>query len=145
YVGVMVVTITFYDASTSMDFRTLVLVFVCAVVLGPRLVASVVRSPAFKRHERAILGGLAAILVASYPLRAAAWAWNAHTDGIGWNAAIFQESAVLKRVESLRDGLQIVTNGGALVAIVADRPWKELPRKYAAMTQLPNSRYPAEL
>jgi hypothetical protein len=145
YLGFMVVSISFFDATIPLDQRLLSPVFPAAVILAVGAGSRLVEAFRGSAVARGVIGFGCLILGAVYADAAVHWVRQAHAKGLGYADKGWQRSDVLREVRALPAGVLIYTNGDDAVVLVTDRLALELPRKIRLNTGQPNPSYEAEL
>ena len=142
YGSLLVIDITFLDATLPLNWRLLSPAFVASLILGIGLGQRVLRvfSPL---AERATVVG-AALLVGAYADAALMWIRHAHDEGLEYGARVWQESDTLRKVTALPSGVSIYSNGQDIVTLVTGRLADELPNKVVLPTGRPNPTYQVE-
>ncbi|MEI7836811.1 MAG: hypothetical protein WCK05_10440 [Planctomycetota bacterium] len=142
YLGVMVVSMTFVDALTPFNFRTLYPLYVCAVVAGCVMVASIYR--VCGRKERLLIAGSACALLVTGVSATACWVLESRREGLGATRS-WMHSETMRKVAALPPDTSIYTNAGMGVHFQTGRRAFGVPVKFDPISGTPNSRYEWEM
>jgi len=145
YMAFLALSISFFDANTSLDDRILSPVYFAGIVLGLWLI-------------RVIWGllstrpGAARLVMASLVLITGLQVVNAlgliaasHARGWGFSSRSWQSSPTLNRIRQLPDDVRVFSNAPELVYLHTGRQAAPLPRPWSAMNRRPDPAYPAEM
>lgn len=137
YPAFLVVYISFFSVGTYFNFRMMLPLLLCVLILLPLLFAQARTLPWFRV--------LLLILLASYPVRAGIKIVDTHArGGRGYAAKIWQEGATMNWVRT-REGPEILlSNGWDPIYIITGKIAGRLPRKIIYAHGTPNPKYAEE-
>ncbi len=144
YLAFVVLSISFFDAATSLDTRLLA----PAVLLLLPAMLSVARHAAITRARPAIWRGLLAIVVVVSALNlpgTVEWIAETRANGQEYTSTAWRNSPVLKLVRALPSRLLVYSNDAPAVRFVAERAALMIPLEHVPSTKRSNPRYEAEL
>lgn len=143
YFAVLLFSITFFDASTPIDGRLLLPVFVLGILtLFPliSLYSSVYRH---KRAWRLLIAGAFGWFLASTPIMMRA-AMNSHANGIGYNSVAWNQSPTLAKLSSLHPEVEIYSNGSDIIRYKLGINARSLPAYFSSSSLVVNETFDAE-
>lgn len=141
YLATMVFSMTFVDALTPFNSRTLYPLYACAVVAGAVLAANLYRAGG--RGERLLLACTACALLAVGGSAAGRWVLDSRREGLAAPRS-WMHSEAMRAVAGLPPEAPIYTNAGMAVHFQTGRRAFGLPVKYDPMSRAPNPRYELE-
>lgn len=142
---ILVVSLSFLDASTVPDSRILSPLYAAFLLLA--LCAMNWLLPALK-GRRVLATAVVLLCVAFgvfYSLSALRWAGRAARQGEGFQSRAWQTSRIIGEIRKLPPEAAIYTNNPLPVYIVAGRASCKVPEKYNIITLKANARYSAEI
>jgi hypothetical protein len=137
YLLFILASMTWFDASTELDFRILCPLY---VALLPLIAAaffvrvSRMEAPRWKKLRQLIVG-VAVLLVAFECGRSVIWGNAIRRHGLGYSGYVWRRSALMDFVRKLPDDVLIYSNAPDALYLVADRLAKPIPKEL-----LPGSR-----
>ena len=145
YAALLILTVSFLDASTPLDERLLapllLLLTLCVAVM-----------PMVARHGRRsrsrsirVATGCLLVLVLLHAGRFVRYAVARGSDGEGFTAAEWRNSPALRTLGALEPSRPVYSNLEYAVRLLAKRPARSLPRRYDPTSLRPNERYGAEV
>ena len=145
YAALLILTVSFLDASTPLDERLL-------APLLPLLTLCVAVTPLVARqgrHSRSrslrIATGCLLALVLLHAVRFVRYAVARGSDGEGFTAAEWRNSVALRTLGALEPSRPVYSNLEYAVRLLAKRPARSLPRRYDPTSLRSNDRYEAEV
>ncbi len=145
YVALVIVDVSFIDASEPLNGRILSPAFIATLVFGTGLWHHILGLwPGSRWGKKATIIG-AALLGCAYADTAVIWTQRIHKEGLGYTARVWRESETLRKLSALPADVLIYTNAPDIVTIVTGRPAKELPPKIHRPSGKPNPNYPTGL
>ncbi|GAB4352521.1 MAG: hypothetical protein Kow0099_36750 [Candidatus Abyssubacteria bacterium] len=145
YAALLVFSISFFDAHTTLDSRILSPIHVALLII---IVGMGNRAWNGAHKCRALKMGMlvAAFLFCSFHVyRGGAWAFRTYTYGLGFATETWRDNEFIRQVEALPANAPIYSNGMDAVYILAGRPCRNLPAKMSPVTLQPNPHYAMEL
>jgi hypothetical protein len=145
YAALLAMTLSFFDAQTEADIRTLSPLY--AVFLLLVLCAVNWLRPALKGRRALVTAAMCLCVALGLFYLAGAWRWagEAARQGTGFNSRAWQASGVAAEIRKLPPETVLYTNSTRAVYIMADRVSRDVPRKYDLITLKPNTRFAAEM
>jgi hypothetical protein len=145
YGALLAMTLSFFDAQTEADIRTLCPLYAAFLLLV--LCAMNWVRPALNGRRALATAAmcLCAVLSLFYLAGAVRWAGEAARQGAGFNGRAWQASGVAAEIRKLPPEAALYTNATRAVYIMADRVSCDAPRKYDPITLKPNTRFAAEM
>ena len=141
YLATMVFSMTFVDALTPFDSRTLYPLYACAVVAGAAATARLYRAGV--RRERLLLACSACAVLVVGGLAAGRWVLESRRDGLAAPRS-WMHSEAMRAVAGLAPEAPIYTNAGMAVHFQTGRRAFGLPVKSEPLSGSPNPRYELE-
>jgi len=141
YLGFLVVSISFLDARSPLDERILLPVFALAVILGAWLVGVLLHTILTTRVLRLLVIVIAVGYCLLYARRGVRWVARRASDGGGYSASTWQQSALMREVGGLPADAIIYSNNPTAIYLVAEREARHLPRSTIPWTGLKNAAY----
>lgn len=140
YIFFLVISISFFDAHTPMDYRILLpfLLVMAVVIVG------VFKSLSEIMSERSIWYGCLFFLFFSFTINAIpaiSTAINMHHNGNGYTARYWRESAALAYLSSLPKSVKIYSNGPDIIHFLVRREAIMVPVKIFTGTRQENKNY----
>jgi hypothetical protein len=145
YVAFLVVSISFFDASTPLDSRVLSPLFAVGLIL---ILSLTERSLVFSRGRpsiRLVLVTLLVLLLGSYLFRSADWAVRNHHEGRAYTSLQWRQSELIEQVKALPPATLVYSNGADAIYALTGRPAATIPRRVDPTSVRPNERYMYEL
>lgn len=144
YLTLLVISVTFFDASTPLDERLLAPLYLFTSLMTLSALRIYAQEEGKKLVWVACL--LAAFVSAGLnisPLLQTAT--ENHTDGMGFNATKWVESPILTELTKVDSNITIYSNGSDAILYKTGRQTSYLPAKYASTSMIKNGNYKAEL
>jgi hypothetical protein len=147
YVAFLVISISFVDAATSLNLRTMTPVYISVLILalygGSKLLPEIGFRPRTRKVQTmyTILG---LVFAASYLIRATGFVANGYSDGLGY-VRQFGQSATLQRLEGFPTDAPVYSNGPDVIRALVGRFAYMVPQKQDPTSRIPNDEYVAEL
>jgi hypothetical protein len=145
YPAFLLVSITFFDADTSLDRRILAPAFVTVLGLAVVLAWRGGRIDRLGRAGRAAMVAACLILAGVSLHRGVGWVVDFRRDGAGYNGRLWRECRFLDGVRRLPEGLTIYTNARQAIRVNTGRASRELARTIAEFTRRPRGTYESDL
>jgi len=146
-VAFLVISISFVDAATSLNLRTMTPVYVSALILALYGGSTLLPEIGFKPRTRKIQATytiLGLVFAASYLIRATGFVANGYSDGLGY-VRQYGQSATLRRLEGFHADAPIYSNGPDVIRALVGRPAYMVPQKHDPTSRIPNDAYVGEL
>jgi hypothetical protein len=145
YAALVILDVSFIDASESINWRLLSPAFIATLVFGTDLWHHILGLwPGSLWTKRGTIIG-AALLGGAYADTAVIWTRRAHEEGLEYTARVWRESDTLRKLSALPSDVLVYSNAYDIVTIVTGRPAKELPPKIDRPSGKPNPNYQTEL
>ena len=144
YLLMLVLSMNFFDAATQMNDRILLPVYILFIPSMISLLfifsSHVSKIPVWPLITVAILLSV----WAGFP------SWmkeiqTLHTDGIGFNSVLWNESPTLKRLKELPADTLVYSNGNSLITLKTGLSTETLPKIYQSTTGIQNPRFEIQL
>jgi len=145
YVGILVFTITFFEADNVLDGRSLLPVHAALVVLAPWIGSLLYGRLPHSSSLRTVFVLIALLLVGSYALRGTRWLTAAQADAQGYAGRAWKGSPSIALMRNLPAGIPIYSNGVDAIYYLTGKHAHNIPEKIIHGTGRPNPRYEAEL
>jgi hypothetical protein len=145
----LVISISFLDANTPLDYRILSPVFITGMIITFYIVGELITwvdnytEKGYLAHV--IVLAISGIFIFSYLSSSIKIADHSYRFGIGYNDLAWKNSKTLAEVERFSDDITIFTNSPEAIYIGTGRVARSLPRKFESMTQTDNSEFLVEL
>ena len=140
YVGIVVVSISFFDAHTSLGWRILSPVYVSTVLLVSWLIHKTLCKSQVPRLRVATIV-LCITFAGSYMVRSAVWVNNNHKDSRGYMSKVWKESEIIGRVRAIPSDIQVYTNGDDAISFLTGKPSYRVPMRVNPVTGQTNYKY----
>ncbi len=145
YVLLMLVSIVFFDAATSLGGRILSPVYEVGIVACCALAAAVTRHLRVSRPVATVLtAGLAAVATV-HIFGAGVWLATTRQDGLGYSGPTWRTSPTLARVSSLPETAPVYTNVVSAVYCVTGRLSNDIPVQIDPRSRKADPRYEARM
>lgn len=141
YALLLLVSLTWVDASTPLDFRILAPALLSALLLGACAGARDWDASGARRA----LATAAVVVVALFAWRTGAWARGNAGDAQGYASRAWRASPTVRAVRALPAGAEIHTNLPEAVHLLAGRESRLLPPRRSPLSRLPDARFPDAL
>jgi len=129
YGGFLMVSISLFDYITPLDIRILSPIYVCTVILLVNLGSTIC-----KNNQNGILRSIiiltGMILMLSYLARTAIFCRNFHQEGQGYTGKIWQQSAIINRIQNLPPETPVYSNAMGAIFFLTERRTKAIPKIY---------------
>ena len=142
YLGTLILSLTFIDASPIFENRILSPIFLCLIVIGMKGCLWLWQRPALV--SKIITAILILFLLSSLSDRAVHVAQELHQDGQGFASAVWRDSETMQAVRELPDKT-IYSNKATAINLLANRPSYVLPSYINPATQQPRPNYQTDL
>ena len=146
-VAFLVISISFVDAATSLNLRTMTPVYVSVLILALYGGSTLLPEIGFKprtRKVRAAYTVLGLVFAASYLIRATGFVADGYSDGLGY-VRRFGQPAMLQRLEGFPADVPVYSNGPDGIQALVGRSAYMVPQKHDPTSRTPNGEYVAEL
>ncbi len=143
YAATLVVSISLFDAHTPLDDRILVPVFVGGLVCIWSTLGALLERAHWGSRAAAALLGLALVVMAGQ--RNVAYVQRLHSNGAGYAATLWTQSALMRAVEALPPDTALISNVPDGIYILTGRPAAWLPYEVHAGTRQPNAAFGDEI
>ena len=144
YIAFLVISVSFLDAHTPLDFRILLPAFLAILMAAIALVWSL--SSAL--HNRILWYGFILFVffvVSSNSVGAVARAVEIHRNGNGFTSRQWQDSQTIASVRSLASDRHIYSNGNDVITFLTAKAATQLPRVIDPHTRQPNQDFDEQL
>ncbi len=141
----LVISISFFDASTSLDDRMLSPIFIAVLILGVYIAWRWFRVVQGSRAKQTVLVGVIALFVLSGLIRTAFWVAIARSDGQGFASRVWRQSPLVQVAATIPESDKVFTNGPDVIYFLTGRRAALIPAKVDSMTRQPNVAYPAQV
>ncbi len=145
YTALVVLDVTFVDASERLGGRLLSPVFVAALVFGIGVWCGTLRSWRGSLWASRATIIAAALLGGAYTETALVWIRHAHEEGLAYSARVWRESDTLRRLSAIPADVLIYSSTPDIITIVTGRSAQGLPGKVHRPSRKANLNYQAEL
>jgi len=119
YVGLLALTITFFDASTPLDLRLLAPLHVTLLILLAILTNSVL--PPGHRKFNGLTGMLLLLCIGWFSHRSILWMREAESYGEGFTNSVWSQSDLVNEIKRLDPKIQLYSNVPYPIIVYADR------------------------
>jgi hypothetical protein len=144
YLVLLLLSISFWDALTPLDTRTLAPVYVSGIILTIYLIFNLLARMDWGRTKAAYLT-LAILFSSSYLFRATAWIRSAQDDGLGLTSTVWQQSETVRQLSEFPADIPIHSNAAYVIKAVDGRFAYGIPAKISSTSRMPNADYLSEL
>ena len=144
YVAFLVVSISFFDAATSLNPRILAPVYVSVLILALYVGFRLLPDLSLGSKARVIYSIIGVVFVVSYLGRAVEWIIDASGSGLGY-ARQFDESMTIERLGDLPVDIVIYSNAPEAIKVLTGRFAYMVPLVHKPYSLVPNTDYQAEL
>ncbi|HEX7555253.1 MAG TPA: hypothetical protein VF338_01420 [Leptolinea sp.] len=142
YLVVLFLSLTFFDASTALENRILVPIFICLILLYVYLLHQLWRQPKIWLSRMALALALITILTTAYDGRRTVL--DLHADGQGYASAYYRNSQTIDALKRMPPEI-IWTNRVPAVNLLADRPAYALLAPIDPLTRQKRPNYDSSL
>jgi 4-amino-4-deoxy-L-arabinose transferase-like glycosyltransferase len=145
YALLLAVSISFFDAHTTLDSRILSPIYLSLLFIIVGLGSSVWNAAEGKRSLRMGLVAVAFVFSCFHVYHGGAWVLRAHANGLGFATEMWRDNEFIRQIQALPTDAPIYSNGMDAVYIVAGRLCRNLPAKMSPATLQPNFDYSRDL
>ncbi|MCU0489846.1 MAG: hypothetical protein MUE67_12970, partial [Anaerolineales bacterium] len=145
YLAFLLVSLSFLDANTPLDFRIFSPIYVTGVILTLYFLTEGLkglRRPAVVRYALISLGFM---MMAALAARSLDYVQSSYANGIGFTNRWWRESSTLAALQNYPPGKVVYTNAPEALYLYTERIVRPMPKKYESANQRPNEEYEAEL
>jgi hypothetical protein len=144
YLCLLFMTISFLDYHTPLDSRMLSPAYAMAVLTGISLASSVGQQT--QRHKfLAASTGIAIFFIALQVPRTWIWLDVVRREGVGYNARVWAQSALLNRLREVDPAARLFSNAPDLIYTLLGRSSGVIPSKVHPDTRAPNPEFEVQL
>jgi hypothetical protein len=144
YLCLLCVSISFVDYYTPLDSRILAPAYAMAVLMGISLALSF-RQQMQRQEFLAAFAGIAIFVVALQVPRTWIWLDFVRREGVGYNARVWAQSALLNRLREIDPAVKIFSNAPDLIYTRLGRSSGTIPSKFHPDTRAPNPEFYVQL
>ena len=144
YISFLMVSISFFDAHTPLDFRILAPAFLSLVIAIVALLWYLFQSPERKFLKWGLLS-LAILSIALNARNAVTQIIDIHDNGIGYSSKSWRQSETIHYLKSVSLNGNIYTNGADAFRFWTGKEARMLPKKREETTLIPNDNYSEQL
>lgn len=144
YIALLVISISFFDASTQLDARILLPALLALTVVGISLAWSLSRA----LDQRLIWYSFVFLVLLSISInsfRAIPLAVDIHDNGRGYTSRSWQNSEIIAYLTGVYDTRKIYSNGEDIIRFLAKKEAIRIPEKIFPITRSPNLNYEEQL
>jgi 4-amino-4-deoxy-L-arabinose transferase-like glycosyltransferase len=144
YIVFLLVSISFFDADTPLDSRVLLPVFISLILITVLVVSSLVS----KWPQPIIRLTLFFFFSLTVILNGVHTVWQARyiqQYGLGYTSQMWQTSATINAIASLKDNVKLYSNGADAIQFLTEKESDKLPLLFFASTLIPNEEFEAQV
>jgi hypothetical protein len=145
YLATIVVSISVFDAATPLDARILAPLYAALVPAVVGAIAVWWHAPDRRDEATRAVAFALVVVVALVGVRAVTTATGDQTSRLGFNAASWHRSPLMRQLASLAPDTPVVTNAPEAVYLQTGRHARSLPVKYSSTSLQHDGHYPQKL
>jgi hypothetical protein len=141
YLAMLSLSLTFLDAQTPLDSRTLSPIYVPSMILLITLSTRFVLAPGSRSHVGLCVSICLALLLGAQLQSSVNWLQVNYQNGIGYAGRVWRESQTLNRLKRMTPATVLFSNAPDVLYTLLNKPAVMVPRKIHTNTNLPNRQY----